>query len=72
MNAVKLIIGYVRNNLMTIVDSLELIYSGIELIINGIARLIPGNVVIITVHDFLAKGHGIFKRVKDFLVKNGF
>ncbi len=72
MGAVKLVIGWIRNNAVTVVEALKLIYTGVELILNGAARLVPGNAVIKAVNDFLKKGENYFDVVKEWLLKHNF
>lgn len=64
-----LLIKWLRNNLITIVEILNFVYDGVEIIINGLVRLFPSNTTIVLVHDFLAKLQSPLKQAKDFLVK---
>jgi len=62
------VISWLRNNLVTVVEIVAIAYDAIEIVVNGLARLIPGNKTIKVVHDILAKIDGPLKRVKDFLL----
>ena len=59
---------WIKNNLITIVEIIGFIYDGIEIIVNGFARLFPGNKVVKTVHDLLAKVDAPLKSLKSFLL----
>lgn len=64
-----LLISWLRNNLITVVEILNFVYDGVEIIINGLVRLFPANKTIVLVHDLLAKFQGPLKQAKAFLVK---
>ena len=67
--SIKLALSWIRNNAVTLVEVLQHIYRTLELFINGLARIIPGNTVIVTVHDYIAKGRIIFTQLKEWLLK---
>lgn len=60
--------GWIKNNLVTIVEIVGVLYDAFEVAVNGLARLIPGNAVIKSVHDFLAKIDAPLKSIKSFLL----
>ena len=66
---IMLILSWIRNIFVTIVEAIQIAYTIVELIINSIARLVPGNVVILFIHDKLAKVHITFKNIKIWLLK---
>lgn len=65
------VIGFLRNNLITVVEVAIVVYDAIAVAINGVARLVPGNATITKVHDFLNKVKGPLDWVKSFLLKIG-
>lgn len=60
--------SWIKNNLVTVVEAVALVYDAVEVVINGLARLIPGNKVILVVHDLLAKLDAPLKQLKRFLL----
>ena len=65
------VVGFLRNNLITVVEVIVLIYDAIAVAVNGLARLVPGNKTITAVHDFLNKVKSPLDSVKSFLLKIG-
>lgn len=63
--------GWVKNNLITVVEILALVYDALEVVVNGLARLIPGNATIKKVHDILSKFDAPLKKLKGFLLGSG-
>lgn len=60
--------SWIRNNLVTIVEVVALIYDAFEVVVNGLARLIPGNATVLAIHDLLAKIDEPIKKLKSFLL----
>lgn len=65
----KLILGWLRNNCVTLVEAVDFIYKGVELIVNGIARLFPGNKLIVWIHDILAYIGDPLESLKQYLLE---
>lgn len=62
------IFTWVRNNLITVVEIVSVVYDALEVVVNGLARLIPGNTVVKKVHALLALVDAPLKKAKDFLL----
>lgn len=65
----QLVIDWLRNNAVTLVEIVSVLYDAAEVVVNGLMRLIPGNKHVILVHDILDKIQGPLQKVKDFLLK---
>lgn len=65
----NIVLGWVRNNLLTVVEIADVIFDALEVVVNGLTRLIPGNKHVILIHDILKKVQGPLQQVKDFLLR---
>lgn len=60
--------SWIRNNLVTLIEVVALVYDAVEVVINGLARLIPGNATVLAIHGLLAKIDEPLKKLKAFLL----
>lgn len=63
------LINWVKNNLITVVEVIDVVLQAIQLIVNAIARLVPGNKTIQWVHEAIKFIEVPTNKLKDFLLK---
>lgn len=60
---------WIKNNLVTLVEVVSIVYDAIQIVFNGLARLVPGNLLIKQVHDFLKQLQSPLDKIKAWLIK---